>query len=585
MAENDERVVDTIIENIGVTDWVTSLAAALNETYSYSNSTLFISQIAGYYKDYALRYILPAVRWLDGFNPLLHNNGTGIISTRIASKLISGLTKQICGEQLVFRLKSKADDSGLAALRHVSDWALKQNIHKAVKNAIGFALGLGTSLVKLNRRANGDIWWEPVRFDNCFYLSSFTGEIKEATFLIKGYTDTRQGKNVAQFFLCERRYWKQYEAKIKKNVDGTYTTVQKKALKPVVEFQVHRATSQSLNNLMAAHTDRSSINWEEIPADIRKLIKADYSTIRINEPQVLPFPDLGVVAFINGEGDISIPTGPSFGESMIVGIQDDLITYEVATSYLLRDMNNGKGTVYLPKSMSMGDVVGTLPPVASPDGEAPAIPPVLNPLDNPWKTAPNGPVETLKGVNPEDQQAIVQQFEVRAAEWQIIKENCLKNIAVKWGMSPKILSSFLAQGTAQMTATQIDSEDDISIAFINLHRSYFKQAIDTLIEETLNYYGYEANIECRFASPSLINKDRLLNRIAQELSLGLITLEEAIRELNPDLDEEALQTKIDKALEYQKQQMLAGLTEMNEIGGGFGEESDDAYKGSTIPRS
>lgn len=581
----DEKVVDNIIENIGVTDWVTSLAAALNETYSYSNSTLFIAHIAGYYKDYAYRYVRPAVQWMDGFVPTLHNNGTGIISTRIGSKLLSGLTKQLCGEQLIFKLKSENNARGLDALKHISEWSLKQQIHKAIKNGIGFALGVGTSLIKVNKRANGDLWFEPFRFDNCFYLASFTGEIREATFLTRGYVDTRPGKNNCQYYLCEKRYWKMYDAKIKKNPDGTFEVLQKKGLKPVAEFQVHRATSQSLNNLMSNAASRSSIGWEEIPYEIRKMIKSDFATIRIDEPQILPFNGLGVEAFINGEGDLSIPTGATFGESMLIGIQDDLITYEVASSYLLRDMNNGKGTVYLPKTMSMGDIAGNLPLVNSEEGNT-TIPPAVNPIDNPWRTAPNGPVETLKGVNPEDQQAIVQQFEVRAVEWQAIKENCLKNIAVKWGMSPKILASFLANGQAQMTATQIDSEDDISIAFINLHRSYFKQPINNLIELVLNYYGYEANIECRFASPSLINKDRLLNRVLQELQAGLIDLEDAIREMNPDLDEESLQTKISKAMAWQQQQMLMGMSGMNEVGGGFGFGADaDALKGSSIPRS
>lgn len=582
--EETKQVVDTVIENIGVSDWITSLAAVVNTTYTYSNSTLFIAEISGYYKDYAMRYVKPAINWLDGYVPEIHNGSTGILSTRIASKLISGLAKQLAGEQLVFRLKSSNDQAGLTALRKISDWALKQKIHQAVKNAIGFSCGVGTALVKINKRLNGELWWEPVRFDNCFYLSSFTGEIKDATFLVRNYVDTRAGKNNTQYFLCEHRYWKEYEPKITKNTDGTYKATQKKELRPVVEFQVHRATSQSLNNLMAARTGRSSIGWEEIPYDIRKMIKSDYSTLRIDEPKPLPYPNLGVEAFINGEGDISVPTGATFGESMIVGILDDLITYEVASTYLLRDMSNGKGTVYLPKNLSMGDVMGNVPVPPTGETSTPGIPPAIPTMENPWRSTPNGPVETLKGVSPEDQQAIVQQFELRAAEWQTIKENCLKNIAVKWGMSPKILASFLAQGTAQMTATQIDSEDDISIAFINLHRSYFKQAIDNLIETTLNYYGFDANIECRFASPSLINKDRLLNRVIQELQAGLITLEDAIRELNPDLDEEALQTKIQKAIENQQQQALSAMFDMNDVGGGFGPQAD-AMKGSTIPRS
>lgn len=604
MANEEHGNVDVIIGNIGVSEWQTSIAGAVNETYSFANSTLFIANIAGYYRDYAFRYIRPACQWLDGFVPSIHNLGTGIMSTRIATKLISGLTKQICGERLIFKLKSEKTPENLAALRFISDWYQKQKIHKAVKNGIGFAFGLGTSLLKINKRANGDLWWEPVRFDNCFFLSSFTGELREATFLIRGYTDTREGHDRCQYFLCEHRFWKEYQPEIKKvkKPDGSigYETIHKKGDKdPVVEYTVHRATSQSLQNLMASQTNRSSVNWEEIPNDIRKLIKSDYGTIRIGEPQKIGLTNLGVVSLINGEGDISVPTGANFGESMIIGIQDDLITYEVASSYLLRDMCNGKGTIYLPKSLSIGDV-NTPIEIASGSGENGAplgngesgmvntpVAPYIPPATSPYSGVPDR-IETLKGVNPEDQQAIVQQFEVRAAEWQIIKENCLKNIAVKWGMSPKILSSFLAQGNAQMTATQVDSEDDISIAFINLHRSYFIDALNELLEIVLNYYGYDANIEIRFASPSLVNKDRLLERTLKKLEAGLIDLEEAIREINPDLDEEALQTQIDAALKAKQEMMLQAMNQFN-AEGGFGPEEPigfdtDILKGASVPR-
>ena len=602
MAEETKHIVQDVIPNIGTPDWVNSLAAALNKTYSYSNSTLFVANINSYYKDYAFRLILPSVQWLDGFVPELHNNGTGIISTRIASCLISGLAKHIAGEKILFKPTEKNNEEVFQVLKTVDEWSNKQKIHKAIKNAIGYACGIGTSCIKLNVKNGNTIWWQPIRFDNFYVLSSSNGEVKDASFFMRSYIDTRDGKDNCQYFLYERRYYKWFDGKIKKNPDGTYETIEEKGYKPVVEFKVHRATSQSLNNMMPSSTARSSVNWEEIPADIRKLIKSDYSVIRINEPQLLPFPNLGVELFINGEGDISVPTGDGFGESMIIKALDDFITYEIATSYQLRDMNLGKGTIYMPKSMSMGDVMGgQLPPVVAPQSGTPDhvpsvteenannapmnVPPVM-PAPNPWANAGNTPIEFMKGVSPDQQQAIVQQFEIRADEWQRIKENSIKNIAVKWGMSPKILASFLIQGQAQMTATQIDSEDDRSIAFINLHRSYFIDAIKNLLETTLNFMGIPNIVKCSFASPSLLNKDRLLNRVMQELQAGLITLEDAIREMNPDLDEESLQSKIDKAMEYQKQQMLMGMTQMNELGGGFGfGEEADALKGSTVPRA
>ena len=354
MAEEQTQTVETV-ENVGISTWQNSLAQVVNGTYTYANSSLFIASIAGYYQDYANRYIRPCVEWLDGFVPTIHNPNTGIMSTHIAGALISGLTKQIVGEKLVLR-PGTTDSESINDLKTVSEWAEKQNIKKAVKMAVGYALGVGTSLIKINQRLNGDLWWEGIRFDNCYYIASFTGEIKEVTTLIRHYADTRPKKD-AHFYLCERRFWKASEGKIKKLADGTYIPLEKKGqMIPMVEYVVHRAGSQSLQNAMTRDIGRKTVGWSEIPEDIRKMIKNDYSTLKIGEPQRLPFPNLGVEALLNGDGDIGVPTGYTFGESMIFKIQDDLITYELATSYLLRDMYNGKGIVYLPRNLSLGDI-------------------------------------------------------------------------------------------------------------------------------------------------------------------------------------------------------------------------------------
>ena len=360
---------------------------------------------------------------------------------------------------------------------------------------------------------------------------------------------------------------------------------------------------------MAGSYGRSSIGWSEIPNEIRKLIKEDYNLLRIDEPQPLGFANLGVEALLNDNGDISIPTGSNFGRGLIIPVVDDFIMYEVAESYAIRDMYNGKGTVYVPKNLSLGGLGGGMPinfnesvpqdqqikPSPAEPGEYKFDGGNVGGNKNPQAYIPtfNNPLEgiqnkyeTVPGVNPEDQSIVVNQFELRAQEWQLIQENCLKRIAVKWGMSPKILSSFLAQGTVQMTATQIDSEDDISIAFINQTRANFKPAINRLLETILNYYGYTHDVDIDFASPSIVNKDRILDRVIKKLQAGLIDIEEAIREINPDLDEESIQAKVNAAKQQQAMMMLAQQTEMNETGE-FGNNYDDLggenLKGSTSP--
>lgn len=610
MAENEKNsnvhgIVDTQILNIGVPQWQNYLAEAVNQTYSYTNSSLFCSVVGGYYRDYAFRFIRPACQWLDGYVPAIHWGGSGIISTRIASSLVNGLARTIVGEKLVYKVKGDKDKSAIETLRFVSEWGEKNNIKRALKNAIAFSEGIGTSLLKANLRNTSDeyrkIWWEAVRFDNCFYLADAGLAVKDATFLLRSYTDTRDQSNTVQYFLAEHRFYKYYDGSIQKGPDGLWKAAHKKGDRvAMVEYRVHRAASTSLNNTMATSQGRSSVKWTEIPKEIRKLIKEDYNTIKIDEPQELGLSDLGVEVLCNDDGDISIPTGSNFGRSLIIPIIDDLLIYEIAESYAIRDMYLGKGTVYIPKNLNLGDygipeTIALKNDSAASDPEAikfdaSKVQPKVNLAPLPHVDSALQGVgdkfETVPGVNPEDQQLVVNQFNLRPQEWQLIQENALKRIAVKWGMSPKILSSFLAQGGFQMTATQVDSEDDISIAFINQARAIFKPAIARLLETTLNFYGRTHNVDIDFASPSIINKDRILDRVIKKLQAGLCSLEDAVREINPDSDEETLQAKVDELKQQQMMQMLAAQNEFN-AEGGFGNNVDDLgganLKGSTSP--
>jgi len=536
--------------------------------------------------------------------------GSGIISTRIASSLINGIARTIVGEKLVYKIKGDANAEALAALKKVSKWAEDNNIKRPVKNGIAYALGIGTAYLKLNRRLNDTLWWDAVRFDNGFCLANAGHEVQDATFLLRTYTDTRNENNVNQYFLAEHRFYHYYKPEVRKNPDGTYTTVHKKGDRDaMVEYKVYRASATSLNNMMASSQGRSSIGWTEIPIEIRKLIKNDYALIKIDEPQLLGFPNLGVEMLINDNGDISIPTGSNLGRGLVVPAIDDFLIYELAESYAIRDMYLGKGTVYVPKNLSLGGVAG-MPNITPNMAVAPEdviqgspaepgefksdgarfegsknIGAILPQFNNPLEGVENK-YELVPGTDPDKQSVLVNQFQLRSQEWQAIQENCLKRIAVKWGMSPKILSSFLAQGAVQMTATQIDSEDDISVAFITQVRSNFKTAINRLLETTLNYLGYSTDFEVEFASPSIVNKDRILDRTLKKLEAGLIDIEDAIREINPDLDEETIQAKVQKAKQQQAMMMLAQQSEMNKEGG-FGNDYDDLgganLKGSTSP--
>lgn len=519
-----------------------SLQLAINNTYSYNNqANLFCALVPSHLKDYAQKYVLPCCQWVDGYVPAIHGDGSGIVSTRIATSLISGMAKQVVGEKPLFKNKgTNPCETGDKVVGKCYEISQNGEFRKAMYGAVAFAMTTGTSLIKLNSTAYGEPWWEAVRLDNCYFTTDFRGRVQEASFFIRNYADTRIKEGVrASYYLVEKRYYDTVKnAEIDRLPDGTLKVIRKVGEKiPMVVYKVYRSSGQTLNKTDApTDTDsKASVPWAEMPKFLRNAIRDDYGAIRLDEPRPLPFLNLGVEVCRDGEIDISVPTAQCFGKSKIIDVQSDLINYEIGNAYRLRDAYLGKGTLYLPKSMSMSDLVGANPMVQP----------------NVYGGLPNSPVELMKGVDAESQQAIVKQFELRIAEWQKMIDDSLKAIATKWGTTPKALSSYLAQGEAQQTATQIDSEDDMSIAFIQQERSYFLEPFNRLLSTTLNFLGLEDSAYVTFGNPSLVNKDRLLARTEKEYEMGLIDLEEAVRQVNPDLDEKALRSKIDKALKRQ----------------------------------
>ena len=546
------------LSNIGVSQFQTGIAGAVNNTYNYARNSLFYGLVPAYYRDYAWRYIRPSCEWLDGYVYSLHQGGySGIISTRIGNRLITGLTKQVVGEKLLFKLANKEQDKD--TLRFVSNWAKEQEIMKAVFSGVGWGMGNGTSIIKMNKTKDQEIWWQAIRLDNSFFLANFRGQLKDVTFIIRAYTDTRKGHSNEQFYLTEHRYYKVYDkAEIEEQPDGTFKTIHQIGDKEsMVEYNVHRIRGSVFNNTMPSNINKSDVKWPEIPQCIRDMIKEDFATIRIDEPQKLGFTGLGCQLLLNGRQDLGVPTAGTFGESLLVPIQSDMITYEIAASYKLRDMYLGKGTVYLPKSLSQSDIL--IPGNTAKGG-------VLSGIGE-------DKYETIKGVPLDQQSILVNQFDIREDQWQVAMDNSLKNIAVKWGMSPKVLASYLAASVAP-TATQIDSEDDMSISFLYLERSYFIEPLNKLLEETLNFYGKPNNVTIGFTSPSLVNKDRIIDRMVKLLDEGLITKEDAIREIYPDDDEETIQNKIKTLNELQLKQQLLAMKQQIDVAKAKNEQND-----------
>lgn len=542
-----------------------AIAKAINETHRYNINLGWITEVDSYYKQYIYNYLLPAFQWLSGTLLTLHtDNGQAIISTNFGKCLMYYLGDQVAGEKLFFKPVLKTGGATLDVAK-ANNWAEDTNFQSAVTKGVILSLATGTSLLKVNVSEDGEPWVESVRLDNAYFLTDFRGKVVSAKFLIRNYVNTLTDKKENdQFYLVEERYYKSEAAKI---IDTGKTFIAQKANKvPYVKYSIVRAAPQS-NQVQGVNLAGQTLDWKQTPEAIRKMIKRDYNAIIIGEEQRLNLPNIGVELLTNDHGDVSHPIDIGFGRSLLIDIESDLITYDIACSYKIRDMYLGKGTLYVPSGLSLGSIVQDVTGNGTLDEQM-----------------GDKPVELVPGVDPENQQYIVVQFKLRADEWQQIINDSMKNISGKLGIPPKILNAALATyGGA--TATQIDSEDDAGLAFIYQHRHYFRGAVNRIAKTCFKVLGLENEIDVEFGSPSIINKDRLINRNIKLYQSGLISAEEAVRNINPDDDETSLLPKIKSAEDREDLALDMGMNPINDkavsISTSESPLGNDNYKGTT----
>ena len=536
---------------------VTRAALISRNTYQYNNSSIFYSLINANFLPYYQRVVRKSQEWLDGYDPSFHKDD--MVSTRIAARIFNCFRNAVFGRGLIFVPGKKNTEKNNETLNFIShEWADKSGIQNAVKQLIGYTIPLGTGALKINRESKGELWLEPLRLDYFYYSCDGRKKVVDFTCFIRAFQSVDNEEE--NYFLVEKRYFKFVDEPFTKEVNGRKLIFTEKVLKPVVEYRVYEYHGIVNADTMPAACKGDGLNYKVLPNFVQKALKEQYSAYKIGEPQVLPFDNyLGVELFFNEGGDLTNPTLP-FGRPLCFDCLSDFMEFDMNKSYALRDLYNSKGIVGIPKALTMGNIS------PSTDGTLKKVDSVYNKLNIPG-------YENVDGLDPNSQKPVITQFEMRVIEHEQEDMKILKSIATTVGVSPRAIASFLIQG-GEKTDDQIQSEDDTVTQWIKTHREDYIAGINKIIECVLNYEGKEFNVEVKFASDGLLKGDKQLESVKTRLDMGVITLEDAVRELNPDLDEEQLQDKIQKALAQQQQQAMDAFNEMNDDGS-FGNERLD----------
>lgn len=519
---------------------------AINQTFTYANNTPFYALVNPVYYDYYSRIVRTNLEWFDGYVQGFHNEQNGVMSTRIATAIVNGIIGNVFQKKLVFDRVDK--DGDYTAVDRLNEWIRKDNFLGKIKLASKYSGASGTSVLKINQNYK-ELYTQALRQDQFFFETDFQGNITKITTFLKSYVNvfkSREQNTEQNFFVVETRYYSN-DIDIPttiKNLNGEDKVYYKKPTKPVpvVEYKVLYYQGRMFYNTMANKQNEQSLNFHDLPKGFRDILKKDFTDIRFDKPQLLPFNDLGCYLLqINGQ-DPTIPNG-MFGQSFLTDIRSCLVEYELINAYALRDMYNAQGRVGIPKSLTMNDVNGK------------------GVFDTDM-----GNYETYSG-DPEKQKPIITQFEIRANEWSIKKDDCLKKMATILGMSPKVIASYInPRGGFGKTATEVENDEASSQTFIEDRRQNLTNVLNKIVSTILKFYGFAQKVTARFIEGENRMSPLQVKTIIFKYQQGLIDLKEATRELNPNASESEVDELVLRARERQKEMLLMPTADLDNFG-------------------
>jgi hypothetical protein len=441
------------------------------------------------------------------------------MATGIGNTIVKEITKLIIGGRAFFvnKFKEKSQNKVInETLKYFNVWSDKYLFQNILKQLVEYEVAGGTATVVSYVNQNHDLFPIIYRIDQFFYEVDFSNKVSKWTGFIGFYTaivSNGAGRKPEEtnFYMVEERY---YEDK----------------LKPIKKIALKRSTSNISTGQNFDISQTNDMSWEQLPKNIQKLIKKDFPDIKVCIEQPIRFcDDLGVdlVRFTTSN---RIPE-VKMGESALMNVIKYMIDYEYAESALDTDMYNGRGKILIPEQLR-------------------------NPTDTVYQTYYSGydslMFTKMPMVNTVDQKPISIQFELRADEWQKIRNQTAEKIASSIGVGGSDIFSYLRDATgSSKTATQIADETRKTLSFVEEKRDILMNDLDPFFTRWCKYYNMKDKIKIKFSSQNLVNKMITIDEMRAKREIGVSTFD-LFKEVYPDKDDEQVQEMVDRKFKEQE---------------------------------
>ena len=488
----------------------------LTTMYGWANNAYFYNIIPPQWRQYYWHNIRAWIEWSNGYSRVIHGTA-GVIPTRFGYQMISTLKDAILTGGHHFDGAENSEDDSTALDFISNDWALERfDFNDFLNRLFVNTLSGGTSLVVANDDTK-DIWFESLRIDRYLVNIDARGRILES----KIFTDVLEqqvngvnsaSQNVKNWYLIEQRFYKNN--------------------KPYVQYCLMPQEGLVNSKFFGSPQEMRGHDWRYIPKEVQDAFKAAYGNQKINKPIELKKFDgeLGCWLIKNTSSSQMIPD-LRFGESQLVSAIPFLMTFDKAYTDMINDAYIGKGKVILPKSSNPNDVMA--------DG-----------LDHSIVTrVPFSGVD----VKPE-----VIQFDLRVDEHIANQEHLIKRIADSIGLSISTVSSSLTSQASHTskTAKEVSSELTRTANTVESKRALALPVLNKMLSFVLKYYSKAGKVFLRFSQAGLTNVDNLTIQTIRKWRDNLISLEQAIKDLHPDWNQNEIDSEIELIRENMKEQML-----------------------------
>lgn len=424
------------------------------------NDNTYMLAAPRYYQFYS-GYIRPRTAmyrgWIEGFHKLEY----GVIPTYFLQKIGVGIVSTIFNKPLI--LNSEDEKTNEITLKRYK----KSKFFARVKEAYGYALDGGTSLLKWNRDGKSQLKAEALPMDKFFATLDAYGDIERIKAFIATYHDTVN--SAWEYYLCEERFFKY--GRDKEGKPKRY---------PTVHYLFYKTSSNVSNE--HTPTPDESIRWGEIPYEIQQMIKRDYGDIRIDgcdsdkikdydKCLLLPFDDdLGcrLIKFTR-----NIPAFPKlpFGQPIADLLMNESYAYDQLKFFERVEVYISRGRIMAEK--------GLVNPNDPESGKG-----ILDPMVFTYYGNVTG--------ESDDKKPTGIQLELRADAIARQKQNILNDAAFALNLSATTIASWLSDGNTQKTATEIEYEKTKTASFINDKLEIIQEPLQEMIDIFYHYYGVSA---------------------------------------------------------------------------------------------